>query len=90
MTWFGLNYVSELDLDEILSEEEIRDVKLSVRNFTMLLKCNEELIVEHKKNGKNNNIILRIIDNTKPKCAIVGMKYEFNSHIAKTLVFQEK
>lgn len=68
-----------------IAKDIVNNIIKKVDKISHSLPEEEFLAIGIEKNGNDIHVILKIINESKPKCWIENFQYKFNSHIVETI-----
>lgn len=77
-------------VDMFISKNIIDEIVKKVDRVAHALPDEEFLAIGVEKNGNNIHVILKVFDETKPKCWIEDNTYKFNSRYVDKIIIQGK
>lgn len=72
-------------VDLFIAKEICRNIVDKALALDSSIKATEQLAIGIEKNGKNIQVILKVFDDSLPKCWVEGFQYKFNSYIAEII-----
>lgn len=84
----SIEALEEYLISLIVQKQQTDDVIKKIKEIYDSISEDESVDVNFTHDGKNLRIIVKIINNTQPKCWIEGSQYKFNFFIAHIFDFQ--
>ncbi len=82
--------LTEYLVNLFITKNVVNEIIKKVDKLSHSLPEEQFLAIGVEQNGKDIKVILKVFDDTKPKCWIEGFQYKFNSYISEIITVAGK
>ena len=73
-----------------IAKQIVKDIVAKVFSLSVSAKPEEQIAIGVEQNGKDIKVILKVFNDTKPKCWVEDFQYKFNSYISEIITVTGK